>query len=58
MKKTGYKKPTTFEEHGKGCIVLVTSRDPGTKIKILKEGNMKKRRAAHKHSDGIGLFDW
>jgi len=49
-----YNKPITFKETGKGYIVLVESRDPKTKISVLK-GSGKKRSHSNKSK---GILDY
>ncbi len=52
-----YAKQQIYKEHGKGVIVLVKSRDPNTKIQILKE-RLKSKSRSSKQSEGMGLFGW
>jgi len=49
-----YNKPITFKETGKDYIVIVKSRDPNTKISLLKGTERKKL-----HSTKIkGILDY
>jgi len=49
-------KQMTYEEHGHGCIVLVTSSDPKIKIKILK--SKIKTSKTRRTTIGKGILNW